>query len=669
MFSPLAKGETKSPRSHFSSRGGRRLRLLIVCAALLLGQAVLCPIARGEAPRPSQQTSRRAILLPTPRSHYEKFKPGTTGLPLLVALLKESDPSLQQVLLNFAKTTGLQEVPSTEIDAAAAADLKEILSRAEVAGITKKPPIPKEQALALLRRVNWAPYRPELLEFFLHQSRVLEMIPEKWGPIWHPIVHDALLYFLDHLSDERLAEKLVDLAYLPPGTSRGDYLVAFVSKTPSLQKMGQILGRNPDLSPDYREALQRLESGIHTTTRDELVDFVVQDVGKESIDKYQVQFADKILAEASVGAVIRASYVMPGSAGRREAVVKVVKPYVLVNLPEDVSILEGLAVYFTKEHDFYELGSTPLVEIFREIGAALTKEIRITDEQQNFIRARNYYEGNNKVLVPEILPLSNQHATFMQFINGEKITASFPGQPDQRAIMAKRLTDVMTFDVIFASKPEAIFHGDPHAGNVYHVLGDKDPYQIGLLDWGLYGTFPRQDRIALMQLILGVQLQDAKRLRQYAGALLEKGMPADPDKLRRIDAIIAGIIQPKEGRGVFDALQEFLLALIQEGYATKFNLDLYIKSQITIEGVLVELDPNLKQDEYVEQRIRGLVRKEMPKRLLNTIFFRWNSRGYRSLLSNRDVMDATFKKPKKSKKPQAAPAGAVMPTPQVQPAN
>ena len=49
-------------------------------------------------------------------------------------------------------------------------------------------------------------------------------------------------------------------------------------------------------------------------------------------------------------------------------------------------------------------------QIFREIGAALTKEIRITDEQQNFIRAREYYKGNNRVLVPEILPPSNQHA-------------------------------------------------------------------------------------------------------------------------------------------------------------------------------------------------------------------------------------------------------------------
>ena len=41
-------------------------------------------------------------------------------------------------------------------------------------------------------------------------------------------------------------------------------------------------------------------------TRDELVEFITKDIGKPKIDEYKVEFADKILAEASVGAVIRA---------------------------------------------------------------------------------------------------------------------------------------------------------------------------------------------------------------------------------------------------------------------------------------------------------------------------------------------------------------------------
>jgi ubiquinone biosynthesis protein len=499
-----------------------------------------------------------------------------------------------------------------------------------------------------------------LLEFFLHQSQVLEMIPPKWGSMWGPIVHDALLYFLDHLSDDRLLDKLVSLAYLPPGTSRGDYLKEFVSKVPSLQKLGQILARNPDLSPDYRKALQDLENGIHTMTRDELVTFITEDVGKPSIDKYQVQFADKILAEASVGAVIRATMIPPGGTVRQQAICKVVKPYVLAYMPEDLAIINGLASYFTVNHDFYQLGSMPLVEVFQELGKSLADEINITDEQHNFIRAREYYRNSKKVVVPEIFPISTKHVTFMQFIAGEKITSSFPGDTKQRAIMARRLSDVMTGDVIFSSKPEAIFHGDPHPGNVLHVTGDpNNPYLIALLDWGLMGTFPRKDRIALMQLILGVQLADAKRLHNNVGALLDQGLPDSPEKQQKIDALIAQIIKPREGRSSFEALQELLFGLIEQGYKTKFDLNLFIKSQITIAGELVELDPTLNQDVLLEKQVTGLVKKEMPKRMLCTIWFPcWNSRDYQSLLSNGDVMAARHK-PKKPKPPPAPPAKAV----------
>ena len=95
--------------------------------------------------------------------------------------------------------------------------------------------------------------------------------------------------------------------------------------------------------------------------------------------------------------------------------------------------------------------------------------------------------------------MSTNHVTFMQYISGEKITSAFEGQPAQRAIMARRLADVMTRDVIFASSKEPIFHGDPHAGNVFHVTGNlNDPYQIALLDSAPYGTFPREDRVTLM---------------------------------------------------------------------------------------------------------------------------------------------------------------------------
>jgi ubiquinone biosynthesis protein len=471
-----------------------------------------------------------------------------------------------------------------------------------------------------------------------------------------------MLYFLDHLSDDRLLDKLVGLALLPPDTSAGDYLVEFVSKVPSLQKMGQILARNPDLSPEYRGALQGLENGIQTMTRDELVDFIKTDIGKPGIDKYQVQFADKILAEASVGATIRATYVPPGTTARQQMIIKVVKPYVLAYMPEDLAIIDGLAEYFTVNHDFYNLGKLPLVDIFREIRKALTNEINIVDEQKSFATARAYYKGNNKVVVPEIFPISTNHITAMQFIAGEKITSAFKGDQRQRSIMATRLSEVMTGDVIFSKKPDAIFHGDPHPGNVYHVLNNpKYPYQIALLDWGLMGVFPRADRMALMQLLIGASMSDAKRLRKNVGALVEGGLPNDPARLQKVDALVAEVLKP--GRGSFDVLSDLLEGLIEQGYTTKFDLNIFIKSQATIAGELVELDPTLKQDDLVTNQATALVKSEIfPKRLVCMVFC-YNSRNYTSMLSNADVRAVSrYKKPKETTVPAAAPVSSSQPS-------
>ena len=638
---------------------------LLIIAVLFLGPVSQFRLVASAKTRVAVVQTRQHIPLPTPRTHYETFKPGTSGLPLLMALLKEFEPEAQKVLLRFALASGLNaNSVNTE---AAMADLKKLQSMAEAAGLPKQPPpLVRETAVALLKNTEWAAHRPVILEFLVHQSGVLNMIPEKWGDIWIPIIHDAMINFLDHLSDDRLLDKLVGLAMLPPNSPPGDYLVEFVSKVPSLQKMGQILARNPDLAPEYRTALQGLEAGIRTMNGQDVAQFITSDIGKAQIDKWQMQFADKLAGEASVGATILASGVPPGTTVRRKMICKIVKPYVLAYMPEDLAIIDGLAEYFTVNHDFYNLGSMPLVEIFKEIRKALTNEINIVAEQKNFIRAREYYRGSKKVAVPEIYPISTNHVTVMEFMVGEKITSAFKGDQRQRSIMAARLSEVMTGDVIFSKKPEAIFHGDPHPGNVYHATDDpKNPYKIILIDWGLMGVFPRADRMALVQLLIGASMSDQKRLRANVGGLVEGGLPNDPAKLQKIDALIADVLKPTPGKGSFDVLSDLLTGLIEQGYATKFNLNMFIKSQATIAGELVELDPTLKQDDLVTKQVTALVKHELfPKRIVCFVFC-YNSRNYTSMLSNGDVMAVShYKKPKESKASTSKPVSSTKPVAQ-----
>jgi len=556
---------------------------------------------------------RAEIPLPTPLEHYDSFDPAAEGLRLFSSLFSELEPSQQSLVLQ------LMGGPMTE----------------------SQPKPSKNEIIAALKTVDWTKWRPQVLELLLHRSRVLDIVPEKAGD-WLPVVHDSLLFFLDRLGEERLLARLLDQASLPANAQRGEQVLQFLSETPTLQKIGQILARSPDLPPDLREALQVLENSLRTTSGKELAEFILQEIGPETVEKYQICFADEVLAEATVGAVLQlCNLVLPGETRVREAVAKVIKPRAITALREELAIFDDLTDYFAEYRDFYEIGAVPLSDMFAELREALSQEILVINEQENLAEAGEYYRHNRKVLVPELYPFSTEKVTFMEFVHGEKISDAFPGQPKARAKLARRLLEVMTLDVLFSSQEEALFHGDPHAGNVFHVLSEpKNPYRIALLDWGLSGVFPRHQRAELVQLFLGVYLKDAKRLINHMGALIEGDDWESPEKRETIRIIVEETLSEKRKDQVFGILGELMKKTARQGFQIRFNIGLFIKSQITISGILSELDPKLKQDKYLMNRISRQVFKEMPKRLLNTVWFPgWNSHSYRSMLSNEDIKD------------------------------
>ncbi len=234
----------------------------------------------------------------------------------------------------------------------------------------------------------------------------------------------------------------------------------------------------------------------------------------------------------------------------------------------------------------------------------------------------------------------------MDFIKGVKITASFPGDPEARSVMAHRLSNALTYDVIFNRRDQAIFHGDPHAGNVYHFTGGNgDRYRLALLDWGLLGEFSLEERRQLVQLLMGIKLGNATKLKKNIGVLIKEGLPEGvPDQVRIHDAIDA-VQDSFSGQGAFVILEAITAELAKLGHEVPFNLALFVKSQLTIGGILHELDPELEQDQLVMEQLTGQVAKEFPKRLLYMVSIAgWNSRNFDSLLSNPEVMSYQMKK-------------------------
>jgi len=550
------------------------------------------------------------VTLPTPLAHYETYDVRQASLKLMAEIMNDLDPDSRQKVTALMQSGGEALPPGIDPD--------EIIQSIEDHGLLK--------------------YKPDALEVFLHGSRVLDAIPAANKEDVEPIIHDFLLAFLDGLPMERMLDRIEELVKAKDA-DRGEKILILASKIPSLQKVGQIIGHLGGIPPDIQEALQSLEDGISTMTRDEIVAEVTKELGEEEVKKYQIRFAEEILAEASVGAVLRGSFLRSPGAPREDFVCKIVKPYVQIYLPEEMDVISHLVKLADDYSDFYHITGFDLGEFFGVIRSQLEKEIQITEEQQNFRAAFEFYRNDKRVKVPEIYSFSTDNVTFMEFLRTQKLTESYPGDRAKNGILAERLATIMTFEAMFSATPVAVFHGDPHGGNIMRLVDDPtDPYRLAMLDWGLMGQFPREQRMELVHLNLAMQERSKRKMMRNVGALIRGGLPADPVKIETIDRMVSKTLE-KDG-STFELYGELLQELLLNGFSLDDEMSLFIKSQVTIAGILKELDPDLSPDKLTQTQVRSLVKREMPKRILLVVAPTY--RGYRSMLSNADVFSQAF---------------------------
>lgn len=573
----------------------------------------------SEAPGPSSDAARTVpqaeAPLPTPIEHYEAFDAEAEARSLAGRVMLELDPDALRRIAAWLGPNNEEQPPS--------------LSRAE--------------AMELLQGIDLEAHRAALTELLLHTSRVLDLIPEG-SEDWVPLVHDSLLVVLSGMSIERIRERIAQQAALPVDAPRGQRILAFGSETPTFQKIGQMLARNAWIPEDIRGALQTLENSISTTPRDQLVATIEEGLGTGLLEQYQFEFEDEVLSEASVGAVIGASIIPPGEIERRRVVVKAIKAYAVTAIDEDLQSVTRLLELLERNADFYGIGDTPLVDTFAELQDSLAREIRAAEEQVNLKRAGDYFGADARVLVPAVCPCSTREITVMERMEGTKVTEAFPEDPARRKQLARRLADVMIYEVTFAPG-DALFHGDPHAGNVFAVGNDTDPYRIALLDWGLLGDLSHEQRTKLLQVGLGLSLKHRDRLRKNIDGMLDAPVDLETD-LDAIDGVIDRVFARAEDAkrssgedpGNLELLDDLITELSRGGYTTDPDIILWVKSLFTTLAVISDLDPEFEAGDYMSARVRNQVLKESPKRLLNTIWIPgfW-SREYPSMGSNADV--------------------------------
>jgi ubiquinone biosynthesis protein len=417
---------------------------------------------------------------------------------------------------------------------------------------------------------------------------VERLVPEAYMK-WRPPVRDAMTFVVARLSAERLAPKLLEQLELPENTSAEERLLRLIAKVPGLQKLGQVIARNRHLRPALRNALARLENGIRDVKPEDIRMIIQGDLGPR-LDAYAVEIAPVMLSEASVSAVVRFTWRNPDSGRRERGVFKVLKPHIPGYFAEDMDYLQKLAQYFGQRHHNYGFPPDLIPDTFRKVRRLLQHEVNFLREQKTLLEAGNLYRSMSGVRVPELIqPLCTPRITALTEEHGIKVTnAAARLSATGRRKVAEQLIEALVAVPLLSAQKDAIFHGDPHAGNLlYH----NRTGELTMIDWALRERLSRVQRRHLALLFLMVSLRDPVGTRNAILALSQQRIPAASPRVRMIGEIVTRFLDGLPVRylpsGV-DAMR-LLERVALKGVKFPGALIMLSKALITLDGILGDI--------------------------------------------------------------------------------
>jgi ubiquinone biosynthesis protein len=203
--------------------------------------------------------------------------------------------------------------------------------------------------------------------------------------------------------------------------------------------------------------------------------------------------------------------------------------------------------------------------------------------------------------------------------------------------LAKLVTRALIAQPMFSATHRAMFHSDPHAGNLLYTHDGR----LAILDWSLVGHLGEAERVAMGQIVLSAITLRGERI----VALLEQ-----LDERRSVDRVaLRNIVEcwlRRIRHGQLPGLT-WLVGLLDEATHTArlrvgADMMLFRKSLHTLEGVIGELGA----DDF---SIEGCMLFELARRFGREWPQRWfstpNSRRFATRLSNADLVETLLATP------------------------
>jgi ubiquinone biosynthesis protein len=327
-----------------------------------------------------------------------------------------------------------------------------------------------------------------------------------------------------------------------------------------------------------------------------------------------------------VAVVVPCRWRQSADAPTRDGILKILKPGVADRLEEELEILVALADHLDAMRDAEDLPEIDHRSVFTTVRDLLRSEVRPEQEQRHLAEAAAVYAHDPRVLVPAVLPFSTPTVTAMERVYGRRVTETTGASA---VVMAETVIRALVAAPVFAASRSALFHADPHAGNLFATEDGR----LALLDWSLVGRLDKDARVAMAGVMLAALRQDAADVATHILAAAVRG-PA-PEALA--ETVARSLAEIRCGRLPGPGwLVSLLDAVVARGVHFPPDLMLFRKVLLTLRGVVSDIDPACSLDAvFLGAGVRTLM-AEWPQRWMASPF----SRAFGTHASNMDLMQA-----------------------------
>ncbi|MEO1083125.1 MAG: AarF/UbiB family protein, partial [Acidobacteriota bacterium] len=387
----------------------------------------------------------------------------------------------------------------------------------------------------------------------------------------------------------------------------------------SFVKLGQMLSLQPDLVPaPYCRALQDLLDRVPAFPFEEAAALIEVELGRPPSQLFD-RIDQRPLATASV-AQVHVAWI-----GGQKVAVKVQRPTAERDFGNDIRLVGRICWLIRR------LRLRPLYWLLEPLGefvAWTAEELDFRCEARYAEQLGDLAEGHAIQRVPRVhRRLTTRRVLVVDFLDGAVLLdylRALEADPTGHAARAleppgfdpDRFAANIVDNFLVDAFEHGIYHADLHPANLLML----DSSVVGYVDFGITGLLSRPARRQLMAMTLALVTGDMDLFHRCFRSLTAPDPRARPEVFRRgLDDLARHWYDPDSGalRVNFTRIMVDMLALSRRAdFLPERDIVKYIRSSISIDGLIVRFAPQFDVGSYLAERCADLVRAERRRELL-----------------------------------------------------